>query len=189
MLWRKSRSLEATRKKSKILSIRWGFWPPSATPTSSAIRMHYTIRPQDLFYSSLSSHMEEISPDSSRVTKKEKNTFLKAKSGGWLFKCSMVWRLCTRWTFSTGISRVLTFFWPKIMNKSNWEILTWVRSARVVLLVLRLVLLTMPVLKYGQIYPTTVNATFGQWVACFTRWLISGLPSWLLTLIPSKKES
>lgn len=167
--------------KSKTPSIRLEFLLPSPTPTSSATKMLSTIKSQALSSSSLSLLQVEISRDSSRDTRRERNLFLKIKSGGWPSRWSMDWGSSTEWIFSTEISKVPTFFSPTRTNRSNLETSMSAKSARVDLLALKQEPLIMLALKFGQTCLTMENATFGPWDASFMRWPHFDHLSWRMT--------
>lgn len=63
------------------------------------------------------------------------------------------------------------------------------RSVKVVLPALRLALLTMQALRYGQTIPTMESAISGPLDAFSMKWRLSDLLSQPLTFIPSKKKS
>ena len=167
--------------KSKIPSIRLEFLPPSPTPISSATKMPSTIKSQDPFSSSLSSPQVEISRDSSRDIRRERNLFLKIKSGEWPSRWSTDWGSSTEWIFSTEISKVPTFSSPTRTNRSNLEISMSAKSARVDLLALKQAPLIMLALKFGLICLTMENVTFGPWDAFSMRWPHLDHLSWLMT--------
>ena len=177
------------KNRSKILSTRSGSSPPFLTPTSSATRMPSMMSSQDHFFWSLSSHQEGIFPGSSEGTRRERRIFLSLKFGEWPFRCSMDSRFFIEWTSSIGTLKVPTFCSPKMVEKSSLEISMSAKSAKVVLLVPRQELLTMPVPKSGLTCPTMENATSGQWVVCSMRWPRSAHHSWQTTSKDSGRRS
>ena len=187
--WRKSRSLQVKTNPFKTLLTKSEFLHQSRIPISSDIRTQYTIRHQDHFSWSLSLLQEEISLDSSKITRKESSTFLKVRFGEWQFRCSMGLEFSTEWISSIEISKVLIFYSPKIRIKSNLATLMSAKSVKVVLLTLKLGHRIMPALKYGQTYHIMANVTFGLWVVFFIKWLHLDLLLWHMIFKDSGKRS
>ena len=182
---RKWRWVSCPKRRSRMRSMKFVFWPVSITLMWLATKMPFLTRRMALSASSWRLPMAVTSYKLLKRRRSKVANLLKSKFGITSSRQCAGLKPSMIFASSTGISNVPTCSSPRTVWSSS-EISTSLKCKRKVCFKLKLVLLTMLHLKSGKTNLMTINRTSGHSAVSSTKWSLFCLPSeqpqWLVSL-------